>query len=327
MFSVRTAILTQGQGHGTDTASGQVAHPGAWLLAPPEAPSGAPCWKPGVLVSVPGGRGRTSNPCPCGGAGGGGVVQARAGHRAAAPLQQAGEGGRPSGGAGGPQGLSSLAGWGLLSDTKKAEVLRSPQPGACGQEGAALYQQRRSAGRPGRSGRCQLLCRAPGGPASGRVCPSGQRPRPGPPARELRGPAVGSGCARRGLLPSPLLSCPAPSSCLCGGDPVPAPHTIIPGTQKCQNRTFGPSHSGEKQGSCLRWPPGPRQRAARGQFGFPPGQSSLVSPPWGRGPPVKAASALHLGQSSAAGLVPQVYPANPQLTSNALGHKVQSASG
>lgn len=183
MFSVRTAILTQGQGHGTDTASGQVAHPGAWLLAPPEAPSGAPCWKPGVLVSVPGGRGRTSNPCPCGGAGGGGVVQARAGHRAAAPLQQAGEGGRPSGGAGGPQGLSSLAGWGLLSDTKKAEVLRSPQPGACGQEGAALISNGDRQDAP--EGQAGASCSAEhrGTPRRGASVPVGRGPgRDRPPA-------------------------------------------------------------------------------------------------------------------------------------------------
>lgn len=69
---------------------------------------------------------------------------------------------------------------------------------------------------------------------------------------------------------------------------------------------------------------GGQQGGGFGSLQVPGLSKSPCLPTMGHVAPVKAASALHLGPpSSAAGLVPQVCPLNPQLTGTALGHKVQ----
>lgn len=104
------------------------------------------CWKPafwfwfwfsqaeeGPLTHCPHGGGRQGHRCH-GRRPGLGIKQLRASRTAA-------EGGRPSRGGAGPPGLSTLAGWGLLSDSGRAEkVLRSQHPEPAGRKGLGLIR-------------------------------------------------------------------------------------------------------------------------------------------------------------------------------------------
>lgn len=99
---------------------------------------------------------------------------------------------------------------------------------------------------------------------------------------------MGSGGARQWVLPSPLFSHPAPSSCLFGGDPVTTRLNPRPRNVKTEPSLL-PTRVRSRTDSCLLWLPGPQRQAAETWLWFTPGPRLVKVPlsphrgSWGSG--------------------------------------------